>query len=158
VKTSPQGLLAIENREGIRTEAYKDSAGILTIGVGHALTKDELSSGKLHSIICDWHSGLTTDQVTQLLQSDITATEFGVNAAIGVPLNQHQYDALVSFTFNAGVTAFRNSTLVKKINGNLLDEVPEQIRRWVYAGGQKDAILVKRRESEIRQWLEDYPV
>jgi lysozyme len=136
---------------------YRDSANLPTIGCGHLLTKDELSSGKLHSIICDWHAGLTTDQVTQLLQADITATEFGVNAAIGVPLRQHQYDALVSFTFNAGVTAFRHSTLVKKINSNLFDQVPDQLRRWVYAGGQKQEGLVQRRESEVSQWLNDYP-
>lgn len=157
MKTSDKGLAMIGEREGVRQTAYKDSAGFLTIGVGHLLDRSELSSGKLTALQVDWHTGLTPPQVTDLLAVDVQSAEFAVNAAIVVPhLAQHQYDALVSFTFNVGGAAFRNSTLVKKINAGLFGEVPDQLRRWTYAGGKPDPILVKRRDSEIAQWLTDY--
>lgn len=153
---SPEGLALLERREGVVPTMYRDSAGLCSIGVGHLLTKDELSSGKvwLPSGPVDWHAGLSSAQVTELLQSDLGASESVVNLALSAisRLPQHQFDSLVSFTFNVGGRAFRNSTLLKKILAGAFEEVPDQFRRWVYAGGVVDAILVKRRENEILQW------
>lgn len=156
MKMSSDGLARLEAREGVRPMMYRDSAGLPTIGIGHLLTKDELSSGKIYlaSGPTDWHAGLTQAQITELLQADLSSAESVVTLALAtIPrLPQQQFDTLVSFTFNVGGRAFRNSTLLKKLLAGEFSEVPAQLRRWVYSGGQVDPILVKRRESEILQW------
>ena len=133
---------------------YRDSAGLPTIGVGHLLTKDELSSGKIviEGVGVDWHAGLTPVQVRALLEQDLAWAEEAVNRHVELGLTQAQFDALVSFTFNAGAHAFKTSTLLKKVNAGDFVAVPEQLRRWVYSANQVDPILVKRREGEISQW------
>jgi len=151
VKTSGAGLEALKRREGVVPTMYRDSAGLPTIGVGHLLTKDELTSGKI-LLSVDWHLGLTDGQVDELLRRDLETAEIAVGAAVRVPLTPHQFDALVSFAFNVGVTAFRNSTLLRLLNTGDYTTVPAQLRRWIYSAGQVDPILVKRREDEVRQW------
>jgi len=153
---SDDGIKHIEQRESSKLVMYRDRAGIPTIGVGHRLTKDELSSGKLHlpNSSVDWHQGLTQPQVDELLRQDLDIAELAVDRGFGVLVNptQGQHDSLVSFVFNIGTVAFQNSTLLKKIYAGDLAAVPEQMRRWIHDAGSIDPVLVKRREDEIRQW------
>jgi len=76
-----------------------------------------------------------------------------VNSGVKVALNQNQFDSLVSFTFNTGIQAFADSTLLKMLNQGNYDAVPDQLRRWVRAGGNVVQGLVNRRENEIKLWL-----
>jgi lysozyme len=117
VKISDQGIDLLTQREGKRNDAYLDSVGLPTIGVGH--TGPEVHMG-LH-----W----TDEQVADALRADLDRFEAAVNAAT-VALTQHQFDALVSFAFNVGVGAFTSSTLLKKINAGTFAEVPAQFDRW----------------------------
>ena len=149
---SDAGLAFLINEEGERAEMYKDSAGLPTIGVGHLLTKDELSSGKLTIPPVDWHRGLSPEQIKVLLMHDLGTAMAAVNN-VRVELTQHQYDALTSMVFNIGVTAFRNSTLLRVLNQGQYDKVPFQMRRWIHSAGRIDPILVKRREREVVLWL-----
>lgn len=57
---------------------------------------------------------------------------------------------LTDFVFNLGPSALRSSTLRKKIEAGLWDEVPYQLRRWTKAGGRVLRGLVLRREAEIQ--------
>lgn len=150
--TSSVGIEKLKQREGVRLSMYRDSAGLPTIGVGHLLTKDELSSGKLTALGIDWHEGILDSQASDLLAADLATTEQAINAVVTVPLTQAEFDTLVSFVFNVGATAFTNSTLLKVLNQGDYASVPSQLRRWHYSGGQSDPILVKRRESEVEQW------
>src|ERR1051325_11027211 len=115
MQMSPHGLDLLEQWEGFKTTIYKDSAGLPTIGVGHLLTKSELSSGKItiNGVPVEYTDGLTEQQVTDLLAQDLKPASSAVNSGVKVPLNQDQFDALVSFTFNVGVGAFNGSTLLK---------------------------------------------
>ena len=153
---SDAGIERLKQREGVVLAMYLDSAGLPTIGVGHLLTKDELSSGKvrLTGESVDWHGGLTEDQVGELLRQDLGRAEKVLDQELvtAPELTQAQYDALVSFVFNVGVQAFKDSTLLKRLKGGNTDAVPEQLRRWVHAAGNVDPILVKRREDEVEQW------
>jgi len=117
MKTSQQGLDLLIAREGKRNDAYLDSVGVWTIGVGH--TGPEVHAG-LH-----W----TDDQVADALRADLDRFEAAVNTATAA-LTQHQFDALVSFAFNVGVGAFTSSTLLKNINAKLFDEAETQFDRW----------------------------
>ena len=118
MKISDKGLFYITRWEGFRNEMYKDSAGFPTIGVGHLLRKDELSSGKIliNGKVVRYRCGLSDDQVNELLKQDLYRFENEVNYSVLVELNQDQYDALVSFTFNVGCKAFKHSTLLRKLN------------------------------------------
>ena len=100
----------------------------------------------------EYSNGLTGDQVTDLLSQDVTPAENAVNNGVKVPLNQNQFDALVSFTFNVGVGAFTSSTLLKVLNQGQYDQVPTQLLRWTRAAGQVVQGLVNRRQNEIDLW------
>jgi lysozyme len=69
-----------------------------------------------------------------------------------VPLTQGQFDALVSWTFNAGVGSMEHSTLLRLLNAGGYAVVPSQLLKWVYAAGVKEPGLVRRRDAEIMLW------
>ena len=153
---SDAGRAMLIELEGSRSLAYPDVAGFLTVGVGHMLTRDELSSGK---IMIDgervrWRNGLTEQHIGRLLAHDLFQFERAVCENVIPMLRQNQFDSLVSFAFNVGAAAFRNSTLLRWVNSGRLSEVPEQMRRWIYAGGETRDGLVARREVEIERWNE----
>lgn len=147
------GISKIKEWEGFKNKVYKDVAGFLTIGVGHLLTRSELTSGKLYinEIAIRYNNGLTDQQVNDLLRQDLLQYCRTVES-VKVPLNDNQFAALVSFTFNVGESAFKNSTLLKKLNAGLYVEVPAQLRRWTKAGGVDIPGLVNRRNHEIELW------
>ncbi|WP_334129202.1 lysozyme [Sneathiella sp.] len=121
---SQQGADLIKHLEGLRLDAYQDSAGVLTIGYGH--TGDVYAGQKISEAEAD----------ADFLK-DIGWAVDAVNSAVHVALNQAQFDALVSFTFNVGGGAFRSSTLLKKLNAGDYAAVPVEMGRWVYAGDKK---------------------
>lgn len=118
MKTSEQGLDLLTKREGKRNDAYLDSVGVWTIGVGH--TGPEVRAG-LH-----W----TDEQVEEALAKDLDRFERAVDQAVTAPLEQHQFDALVSFSFNVGAQAFATSTMVKRINAGDMEGAALQFDRW----------------------------
>lgn len=155
MQMSAAGLDLLQELEGVETEPYRDSAGLLTVGCGHLLTKDELSSGKItcSDRVIRWKDGpLTGIDIDLLLLQDVQDAATAVNTAVTVSLTQPQFDALVCFTFNVGVGAFRQSTLCRRLNAGEYDAVPDELRRWNRAGGQVIAGLVRRREREITHW------
>ncbi len=142
MKTSDDGLDLIKQFEGLRTEAYQCQANVWTIGYGH--TKGVTSGMKI-----------TREQAEQMLQQDIIAFENAVKSTLnGVSLTQSQFDALVSFAFNVGTSAFKNSTLAKKVKANPDDtEIASEFRRWVYANGAVSKGLSNRREREAQLYF-----
>jgi lysozyme len=132
-------LAFIVKEEGSRNKAYKDTKGLLTIGVGHLIKADEQ-----HLI----NTTLTDEQVEELLRSDLRWCSEAVESAVKVPLQQNQYDALYSLCFNIGETNFRKSTVVKRINENDLKGAADAILMW-----NKPAVLQKRRERERALFL-----
>ena len=172
MKLSEQGLEFIALVEGAHKDddglhrMYKDVAGLPTIGYGHLLTKDELSSGKLWFVSCaggiqmaKWHHGLSEFDALDLLDNDADIAEQSVNDILQqehMEIEQHEFDALVSFTFNVGHTAFQASTLTKRLRARDFEDVPNQMRRWVYAGGKKVKGLANRRDDEIKLWLGEW--
>jgi lysozyme len=152
--TSDKGIALIKRLEGCSTVAYRDVAGYWTIGVGHLLTKSESASGKviINGKYVRWKDGLTPQQCDDLLRQDLHETEMCLHGYTTPRISQNQYDALVSFTFNVGCSAFRGSTLRKMVNMGRFDEVPAQLMRWVYAGGKEVTGLKNRRVYESKMW------
>ena len=91
MRTSPAGIELIKDFEGLRLEAYPDpgtGGDPWTIGYGH--TGPEVKPGLIISI----------EQAGALLKEDLVKFEEAVERLITVGLNQHEFDALVSFTYN----------------------------------------------------------
>jgi lysozyme len=151
---SLNGRKKLTGWEGFEPRIYRDAAGKLTIGVGHLLTPSELSSGKIwiQGEPVRYAAGLSESQVLDLLGQDLKRFEDTVNDAVQAELSQNQFDALVSFCFNVGDSAFRNSTLLRLLNQGDYEAVPAQMRRWVHCNGEVVQGLVKRRKHEIALW------
>ena len=118
MKISDSGLEHLIKLEGgTRLTMYNDlgaKKGHCTIGVGHLIHKGIcngiIPSEKPHL------KGITITQATKLLKSDLKIVETAINRNITTSLSQNQYDALVSFVFNVGATAFQHSTLKIYVN------------------------------------------
>lgn len=138
-RTSPQGIRFIKEREGFEPKAYQDEAGVWTVGYG-------TTSGVFE--------GMEVDEAMaeKLLESELRTVETVLSHEVRVPISQHQFDALASLMYNIGIEAFRESTLLKVLNLMLWDQVPMQIRRWIYI--TKDGKKVESRGLKHRRELE----
>lgn len=154
MQMSNRGLELLKHEEGCVLHVYGDQAGLPSIGIGHLLTKAELSSGKIliAGIPVKYANGITLQQALDLLEQDLQPAEAVVRARVKVDLTQNQFDALTSFAFNAGIGAFANSTLLKLLNQGDYAAVPAQLARWVHADGKVCDDLVERRQRETGIW------
>lgn len=151
-------ILGSKDFEDTKLIAYPDEGGKLTIGIGHLLTEKELQTGIIiiNSEMIEWKNGLTEDQVIALCIQDMDEYEKAVNNFVKVNLNQNQYDALVFLCFNIGVNGFKGSTVVKVLNKEEYEKVPDAMRMWNKV--EKNGVLVisqgliNRREKEIKIW------
>lgn len=144
MKTSQRGIDLIKRFEGLRLTAYPDpgtGGDPWTIGYGH--TKGVKPGMKIAE---NW--------AEELLRDDLAEFEAAVNGLVTVRLCQHQFDALASLVFNIGGTAFRDSTLLRKLNAGDYAGAAAQFERWVHGGGKILPGLVRRRAAE-RVMFED---
>lgn len=101
------GLEFLKKREGYKEESYRDSAGIWTIGYGTTF----IDSRKVRPYeIC------TEFEAERWLLDDIDEVENIINDFVHIELQQHEFDALVSFVYNIGIGGFLSSTLLKVLN------------------------------------------
>ncbi|MGC1307903.1 MAG: lysozyme [Phormidesmis sp.] len=144
-RTNTNGLLLIKSFEGLRLKAYRDAVGIWTIGYG---TTRGVKPGMQ----------ISEAQAEQFLQQDLARFEQAISDVINVPVNDNQFSALSSFTYNVGPGAFRSSTLLRLLNeGHDLRSTADQLLRWDKAGGKPLAGLTRRRKAERSLFLgEDF--
>jgi len=135
LEISPQGIKLIQRWEGCKTRAYQCSANVWTIGWGH--TKGVKRGDTI-----------TVAEADKLLLKDLVEYDQAVNKLVTVPLSENQYDALVSFTYNVGISAFKGSTLLRVLNQEKYSEAANQFMRWVKAGNKTIQGLVNRRQAE----------
>lgn len=142
---SDNGMKLLEQFEGLRLEAYLDSAGIATIGFG-TIKYPSGSKVKLGD-------KTTKAQAKEYKLHDLKEFESTVNTSVKVPLTQNQYDALVSLSYNIGSGAFKNSTLLKKLNASDYKGAAEQFLVWNKVNSKRVQGLVNRREAERNLFL-----
>ena len=133
------GYDLIKKFEGLKLHAYLCPAGVWTIGYGR--------TRGVHPKL-----QITPERAEHYLQEDLLWACKAVSDAITVKLTDNQFAALVSLTYNIGETAFKGSTLVKKLNASEYDAIPEQIKRWNKAGGVTVMGLINRRKAEAELW------
>lgn len=144
LRLSDRGARFIGRFEGFRSQLYDDAAGHCTIGYGHLVHRGNCDGSEP----AEFQAGITEQRAIELLQEDAAVAAAAINAAVAVPLEQHQFDALVSFVFNVGTGAFNRSTLLRRLNASDYDAVPSELNKWVNAGGQRLQGLVTRRAAE----------
>lgn len=132
---SAAGLVAIASHEDVRPVAYVDPVGIPTICAGHTAGVRIGQRATINGCLV-------------MLHEDASEAGRGVASCTAAPLTQAQYDALTSFAFNVGTSAYCRSTLVKKLNSGNCHGAAAEFDRWVYAKGRKLPGLVKRRADE----------
>lgn len=140
MQISEEGLSIIKKFEGCELESYLCPAGVWTIGYGH--TKGVKEGDKINK-----------EEAEYLLQEEMIEYENYINDLVEVPLQQHMFDALVSWVYNLGSGNLQSSTLLRVLNEGKYDEVPAQIRRWNKSNGQVLEGLVRRREAEAVMFM-----
>lgn len=142
MKLDKKGLDLIAEFEGLSLKPYLCSAKVPTIGYGSTFyengTKVKLTDAPI-----------TKQRAEQLLKN--TADKFAEKVAVLIkkPVTQNQFNALVSFAFNVGVSALKISTLLKLVNNNPNDEnIAKEFLRWNKAGGRVVQGLTNRRIKE----------
>ncbi len=140
-RTSSAGLQLIKSFEGLRLTAYQDMVGVWTIGYGH--TGPDVRPGLM----------ITQEQANALLAADLARFEQGVAKLVTLLLNQYQFDALVSFSYNLGLGNLQHSTLLRLLNAGEVTAAAEQFLCWDKAGGRQVAGLTRRRKAERELFL-----
>ncbi|MGB3298551.1 MAG: lysozyme [Phormidesmis sp.] len=142
-RTNKNGLLLIKSFEGLRLKAYRDAVGIWTIGYGTTRgVKPNMS--------------ISGADAEHFLQQDLIRFEQAINEAVSAPVNDNQFSALVSFTYNVGSGALRSSTLLKLLNArDDLRRTAAEFPRWNKAGGRVLEGLTRRRNAERSLFLDE---
>ncbi len=122
--------------EGVRYTPYRDIGGILTVCYGH--TGNDINPSKTY----------TYTECERLLFKDTLAHEREMDKYIRVPLPTETKAAFLSFTYNVGVSNFKNSTLLRKANSGDLTGACNELSRWVYVKRVRIKGLENRRISE----------
>lgn len=135
-----ESLDLIKSFEGLELKAYKDSVGVWTIGYGHTSMAGPptVKPGMT----------LTKREAEDLLLSDLKKYEKAVNDYVTVDLNDNQYGALTSFTYNLGSGNLKSSTLLKKVNAKDFSGAAKEFSKWNKAGGKVLNGLIRRRAAE----------
>ena len=134
--TGVKDVELIKESEGLRLEAYLPTPNdVWTIGYGHTKTAKK-------------GMRITLAGAEALLYQDLAWVEAAIDTYVQVPLNQNQYDAIASFIYNVGATAFRKSTMLKLLNAGDYDGAANQFPRWNKQKGKVLNGLTKRRQKE----------
>ena len=142
MKVNDAGLTLIKDFEGFRSNWYLDPVGVWTIGYGHT---DSAGSPKYST---SKGLKLTEAEATAILARDLARYEADVTRLVKVPLNENQFGALVSFTYNLGAGNLASSTLLRKLNAGDYTGAAGEFPKWVKAGGKTLNGLVRRRAAE----------
>ena len=116
-----------------------------TVGFGHRISNRQEKA--------KFKNGITEPEALALLQQDLRIAELAVSLLIKAPLNDNQFSAVTSFTFNLGSAALQRSTLRAVINRSEHELVPDELMRWIWARGRKLPGLVLRRAAEANLYV-----
>jgi lysozyme len=133
-------LQLIKRFEGFSAKPYPDAGGF-SIGYGHFILPGEN------------FTEISREKAHEILKADSANAVAAVKGFVKVPLTQNQFDALTSFAYNVGVTAFRNSTLVRLLNAGDYSGAANQLPRWNKSQGVVLQTLVDRRTAEKALFL-----
>lgn len=143
MKTSAKGMDFIAKEEGLVLKPYLDSVNKPTIGVGSTYWEDGTPVKMTDKPI-------SRDRAFSLFATTLKRYEDAVNKAVPRPINQNQFDALVSLCYNIGTAGFSSSTVAKRVNANPCDPtIKAAFEMWKNAGGKPILLGRRRREASL---------
>ena len=136
-------MILIKESEGLRLEAYRCPAGVLTIGYGTTGSRV--------------YEGQVIDKATAIkwLNEDVKFFRDGIMDMVEVPLNDYQLGALTSLAYNVGLGALKDSIIIRLINDRKFIEASNEFPKWCWADGKQLRGLKIRREKERKLFLEE---
>lgn len=142
MKLSDKGAALIEGFEGFRSRPYRDAVGVWTIGYGS--TKG----------VGPNTPPVSRGQARARLKREVDQVYGAAVNRLGVPLNQHQFDALCSFTYNLGPGAIGPSTGIgRALRARKWRRAADELLKWDKAGGRTLLGLTRRRRAERALFL-----
>jgi len=141
MKVNKLGIETMHHFEGCKLTAYLCPAKVWTIGWGNTYYPDKrpVKQGDV----------VTQEQANILFEMIMNEFAIQVRSVLTKEINENQFSALVCFSYNVGVGAFKKSTLLRKININPNDEtIAGEFAKWTKAGGKVLLGLVRRRKAE----------
>ena len=137
----------IKDFEGFESKPYLCPAGVPTIGYGTTI----YPYGDYVELT---DKPITESHASKILLSVVDEFADSVDRYVKSDINQSQFDALVSIAYNIGLTAFRKSTLLKRVNANPNDpDISYQFSRWKRGGGRILNGLIRRRTAEAELYF-----
>ncbi len=136
---SNEGIKLLQSFEGFCSKPYRCLGGYWTVGYGHVLKREEEDL---------YEKEINEETAYRLLEKDLYQIEKSLSRLIDVTLRQNQIDALGSFTFNVGSGALQRSCVRRLVNREEHDQVPQELLKWIWAGGRKHKGLLYRRQKE----------
>jgi lysozyme len=143
MKVTNEILDFIKSKEGLKLNAYICPANVWTIGYGNTFYEDgsKVKQG----------DKVTKERADELFINKINEFAKGVKSLLEYELNENQFSALVSFSYNVGLGNFKNSTLLKIVNSDLRNsevDIRREFYKWNKGGGKILKGLVIRRKIE----------
>lgn len=140
-------LEIIKEFEGFKSKPYLCSAGIPTIGYGSTYYANGKSVTMKDKPIDELQANI-------LLENTVSKFQDGVNSLVKSKINENKQAALISFAYNLGLSALKNSTLLKKVNSNPQDlTIAQEFNRWINANGVPVKGLINRRNKESQLYF-----
>lgn len=136
-----KGEILIKSFETLQLTGYQHPGDVPTIGWGH--------TGR--GVYVGQHISLL--QAQAYFKQDTAAAIQAIRISVKVPLNQNQFDAIVSFTFNVGIDAERHSTLLRLLNQGNYKAAAQQFLIWDHEGNKVLPGLYRRRKAEMALFL-----
>ena len=140
LRTNAAGLKIIQDSEGLRFEAYQGTGGKWLIGYGHASTAKPGMT-------------ITEQQALDLLRQDVEAAETAIKSFLTVPVTENEFSAMVSLAYNIGVSAFKDSTVLREVNRNKTMAAADAFLLWNKVNGRAYPHLTDRRQKERALFL-----
>ena len=142
MKVSQNCINLIKRFEGCKLEAYKCPRGVWTIGYGHT---GNIQKGDI----------ISQENADYLLKNDLQKFECAINVNVlpKCDLTQNEFDALVSFVYNIGISNFTSSTLLRLLTAGKKAQAAEQFDKWIFADKKILPGLITRRKYEKELFL-----
>jgi lysozyme len=140
-KLDIEGVKMLEQLEGLKLKAYKCNAGVWTIGIGNTFYQDGTKVKEGDSIT----------KIQAYFLFNLISKKFidAINDNVKVKINQNQFNSLFCWVYNIGISAFKNSTLLRILNVNPNDgNIAKQFLRWNKIAGVESKGLTNRRIKE----------
>lgn len=149
MQVSEAGVEFIKSWEGFEARAYRDVAGVWTIGYGHT---EGFRDGRFNA-----DSVISESAAKALLCEDLAPREEAVSDAVCVTLARHEFDALTSLVYNIGVNGFRGSTVLRRLNAGDRNGAGDAFLMWnkarIDGRLQVSPGLARRRKAERAMFL-----